>query len=584
MPVGAGQMLTSSSEARRKRTGEICPLRTSGGQRMNTMRILTTAQVRALEAAWIKNCHENWGMVLMEIAGLGASKMLIELMEGMPAAVTVICGRGNNGGDGLVVARHLHRAGLDVSVFVVGTPSSGSGGSAENQTNRDILQALGVEIDYVTDADLETIKTSVMETSAIVDALLGTGIDRPVEGIFAEVIDLMNESGRPVMSIDIPSGINSDTGQIMGDAVRAAATATFGSIKPGLLCHPGAAHAGDIRVIDIGLPMPETLPEDLRDALPQLDIPRWWLATVYDVMDKLPTRPADSHKGSFGQILLVAGSLGMTGAALMAAKSCLRSGAGLAVVATCKSLLPHLPGEELIYRGLKETEAGTISPDAMSDIEHEMERAEVMVIGPGLSSNEETIQFVQELIKKVRCSCVIDADGLNALSQNPKVLAEAEGGFIFTPHPKELSRLMGKTVKEIQSDRIRSAQEAAKRFGATIVLKGAHTVVATPDDDVFIVPTGNSGMATAGSGDVLSGIIAGLLAQGMNRTWAAVAGAYIHGAAGDIASAELGEDGMIASDLMDCVPIVMKMLRDGTFAGSLLEQGLAGGAAPATEE
>ena len=550
---------------------------------MNTMRILTTAQVRALEEAWIKHCHESWGMVLMELAGLGASRMLLELMEGMPATVTVLCGRGNNGGDGLVVARHLYRSGLDVSVFMIASTSSGN--SKDNQTNREILEGLGIEVEYVSENDLEPLKTAIMETSAIVDALLGTGLDRPVEGVLEQVIELINESGRPVLSIDIPSGINSDTGQEMGKAVYAAATATFGSIKPGLLCHPGARHAGEIRIIDIGLPMPETLPEEMRDALPQLDIPRWWLATVYDIMDKLPERKADSHKGDFGQVLLVAGSLGMTGAGLMAAKSCLRSGAGLAVLATCRSLLPNLPAEEIIYRGLSETEAGTISQQAMRDVEQEMERADVMVIGPGLSSNMETIQFVHELIKKVRrCDCVIDADGLNALSQNPKVLAEAEGGFIFTPHPKELSRLMGKTVKEIQSDRIRSAQEAAKRFGATIVLKGAHTVVATPDDDVFIVPTGNSGMATAGSGDVLSGIIAGLLAQGMNRTWAAVAGAYIHGAAGDVAAAELGEDGMIASDILDCVPAIMKMLRDGTFAGSLLEQALAGGNTRATEE
>ncbi len=543
---------------------------------MNTMRILTTAQIRALESAWIKNCHADWGMVLMEIAGLGASKMLLELMEGMPAAVTVICGRGNNGGDGLVVARHLHRAGVDVVVFMVGPATGGNGLSNECTTNREILEGLGIEINYISDNDLEPVKTSIWETSAIVDALLGTGLDRPVEGIYAQLVELINESARPILSIDIPSGINSDTGQIMGVAVRAAATATFGSIKPGMLCHPGAAHAGDIRIIDIGLPMPETLPEELLDSLPQLEIPRWWLATAFDVQDKLPVRPADSHKGSFGNILLVAGSLGMSGASLMAAKSCLRSGAGMAILATPKSLLRGLPSEEIIYRGLSETDAGTVSIDAISDLEHEMERAEVMIIGPGLSSNVETIKFVHELVKRVRVPCVIDADGLNALSQNPKVLTETEGGFVFTPHPKELSRLMGKTVKEIQTDRIRSAQEAAKRFGATIVLKGAHSVVATPDDDVYIIPTGNSGMATAGSGDVLSGIIAGLLAQGLNRTWAAVTGTYIHGAAGDLAASELGEDGMVAGDIMDYVPIAMKALRDGTFTGSLLEQSLSG--------
>jgi ADP-dependent NAD(P)H-hydrate dehydratase / NAD(P)H-hydrate epimerase len=543
---------------------------------MNTTRILTTAQVRALEEAWIKHCHENWGLVLMEIAGLGATKMLLELMEGMPAAVTVLCGRGNNGGDGLVVARHLVRAGLDVLVFMVGSPSGSSSGSRDNQTNRDILERLGVEIYEITENDLEAVKTSIWQSSAIVDALLGTGLDRPVEGVYAQVIDLMNESARPILAVDIPSGVNSDTGQIMGTAVQASATATFGSIKPGLLCHPGAALAGDLRVIDIGLPMPEMLPEELRDALPQLEIPRWWLATALDIQEKLPARPADSHKGSFGQVLLVAGSLGMTGASLMAAKSCLHAGAGMSILATARSLLRDLPACELIYRGLPETEAGSISLDAMRDLEGEMERAGVMVIGPGLSANPETVKLVHELVKKVRVPCVIDADGLNALSQNLKVLNVTEGGFVFTPHPKELSRLMGKSVADIQADRIRSAQEAAKRFGVTIVLKGAHSVVATPDDDVFIVPTGNSGMATAGSGDVLSGVIAGLLAQGMNRTWAAVAGTYIHGAAGDLAAAEIGEDGMLAGDIMRTVAATIKMLRDGSFPGSELEQILSG--------
>ena len=278
---------------------------------MNTMRILTTAQVRALEEAWIKHCHESWGLVLMEIAGLGATKMLLELMEGMPAAVTVLCGRGNNGGDGLVVSRHLHRAGIEVSVFMFGSPSGSSSMSKDNQTNRTILQDLGVEINYISENDLEPVKTSIWQTSAIVDALLGTGLDRAVEGVYAQVIDIMNDSARPILSIDIPSGVNSDTGQIMGTAVQASATATFGSIKPGLLCYPGAGLAGDIRVIDIGLPMPETLPEAMRDALPQLEIPRWWLATSYDIQEKLPLRPVDSHKGSFGQVLLVAGSLGM---------------------------------------------------------------------------------------------------------------------------------------------------------------------------------------------------------------------------------------------------------------------------------
>lgn len=540
---------------------------------MNTQRILTTAQVRALESAWIKHCHENWGMVLMELAGLGASKMLLDLMEGMPAAVTVICGRGNNGGDGLVVARHLLRAGAEVNVFIIGSEKDNY--SQDHLINRKIVEAMDVDIYFIDDKDLEPLKASILETSAIVDAILGTGLDRNVEGITDEIISIINESARPVLAIDLPSGLNSDTGQIMGNAVQAAATATFGSIKPGLLCHPGTLIAGEIRLIDIGLPMPESLPEEMIDGLPQLEIPRWWLATAFDVSAKLPERAADSHKGTFGQILLVAGSNGMPGAALMSARSSLRSGAGLAILATAKSLVPSLPAEEIIYRPLTETAVGSIAKDALKELEHDMERAQVMVIGPGLSSNEETISFIHELMKKVRVPCVVDADGLNAIAQNPKILTETEGGFVFTPHPKELSRLMGKSISEIQSDRIRSAQDASKRFGATIVLKGANTIVATPDDDVFIIPTGNNGMATAGSGDVLTGIIAGLLAQGMNTTWAAVAGAYIHGAAGDLAAAEFGEDGMIAGDILGYLPLTIKVIRDGTFPGSALERSIA---------
>lgn len=544
---------------------------------MNTLRILTTAQVRALEQAWIKHCHDDWGMVLMELAGLGATNMLLELMEGMPAVVTIICGPGNNGGDGLVIARHLYRAGVSISVFALSSSADGKGGSRESKTNREILEKLGVEIINVSkEKDLEIVEAAIAESSAVVDALLGTGLDRPVEGLYAKAIELMNNSGVPVLAVDVPSGINSDTGQVMGIATHVAATATFGTIKPGLLCHPAAELAGELRIIDIGLPMPETLPEELRDSLPQLEIPRWWLATAYDIESHLPRRPVDGHKGDFGHVLFVAGSAGMSGASLMAAKSCLRAGAGMSILATTNSLLKNLPGEEIVYKGLSETESGSIAKSAIGELEAEMERAGVMVIGPGLSSDEETIEFVQELVKKVSVPCIIDADGLNALSRNPKVLENAEGPFIFTPHPKELSRLTGKSVREIQADRIRSAQEAAKRFGAIIVLKGANSVVATPDDDVYVVPTGNSGMATAGSGDVLSGIIAGLLAQGMRRMWAAVAGTYIHGAAGDMAAMELGEDGMIAGDILNCVPAVLKMLRDGIYPGSKLELALAG--------
>lgn len=542
---------------------------------MRGVRILTTSQVRSLEASWISNCHDEWALVLMEQAGLGATRSFLDLFEGLPALITVVCGRGNNGGDGLVLARHLLRSGAVVQVFMVAAPGlPDKFFTRENAINRRILEKLGVEINYIVEDDLEPIKVAFEESAIIVDALLGTGLDRPVEGLHGEVIGLINEAGRTVFSVDVPSGLNSDTGQIMGTAVEASATVTFGGLKPGLLVYPGAGLAGELRVVDIGLPSPEDLSDDLRDNLPQLQKQKIWLSIAGGIMEELPPRAVDSHKGSFGQVLLVAGSAGMSGASLLAAKACLRTGAGMAVLATPRSIVRNLPPEEIIYKGVKETEDGTISKAALEQVTREMEQAKVMIIGPGLSGNEETVEFIRELVKHVRVPCVIDADGLNALAQDTDVLSMTEGGFVFTPHPKELSRLLDRPVSEVQSDRIKAAQEAARKFSSVIVLKGARSVVAHPDGNTFIIPTGNSGMATAGAGDVLTGVIAGLLAQGMDAFSAAVAGTYIHGAAGDAAAEDFGEDGIMAGDIMDYVPVVIKAMREGTFAGSSLEVAL----------
>lgn len=539
---------------------------------MKGVRILTTSQVRSLEASWISNCHDEWGLVLMEQAGLGATRAFLDIFEGLPALITVLCGRGNNGGDGLVLARHLLRSGAVVQVFMVAAPGlPDKFFSRENVINRRILEKLGVEINYIVEDDLDPVSDAMEASAIIVDALLGTGLDRPVEGLHSEIIRLINDSGRTVFSVDVPSGLNSDTGQIMGTAVQASATVTFGGLKPGLLVYPGVGLAGEIRAVDIGLPAPEDLSDDLRDNLPQLQKQKLWLSIAGGVVEELPERAADSHKGTFGQVLLVSGSAGMSGASMLAAKSSLRTGAGLAVLATPKSLVKHLPPEEIIYKGVDETQEETIARSALEQILREMERAQVMVIGPGLSSNEETVSLVHDLVKHVRIPCVIDADGLNALAQDTDVLSMTEGGFIFTPHPKELSRLLDRPVSEVQSDRIRAAQEAAKKFSSVVVLKGARTIVAHPDGNTFIIPTGNSGMATAGAGDVLTGVIAGLLAQGVEAFNAAVAGAYIHGAAGDAAAEDFGEDGIMSGDIIDYVPIVIKALREGLFAGSQLE-------------
>ena len=526
-------------------------------------RIPTTAQQRSQESGWIQSCHPQWGLVLMELAGRQAAELALALFEENPGPVVIFCGRGNNGGDGLVVARYLRLHGIPVTVYMI----QGSGGlREESATNKAILEKLGVQVLYVDPINLVAVREALSTAGVVVDALLGTGLDRPVDGVYLAVIDAINDSGRPVLAIDLPSGINSDSGAVMGRAVRAIATVTFGYLKAGLLCYPGAAHAGMLNLVDIGLPPLEP------DFVPIDNHAQWWLSTANLVRSGLPARPADSHKGTFGNLLTVAGSLGMVGAAVLAAKAALRTGVGLSVLATPRSLVAHLPPQELICRPLPESDAGSISHEALPLIESEMEKADAVVLGPGISQDKQTVRFVQDIVTKITRPCIVDADALNAIAQNVECWPAEAGRFVLTPHPKELSRLMGVSTQEIQSNRIAAANKAAAKFGCVVVLKGARSVVASPEDEIFINSTGNAGMATAGSGDVLSGVIGGLLAQGLGPLSAAVAGAYIHGAAGDLAAEELGEDGTIAGDILTFVPSVLAKLRTGAFRSRLETQ------------
>jgi ADP-dependent NAD(P)H-hydrate dehydratase / NAD(P)H-hydrate epimerase len=532
-------------------------------------RILSSSQLRTLEAGWISSCESNWGVVLMEVAGIKAARVALNLWNENPGPVVVLCGRGNNGGDGLVVARHLHKHGMRVSVFMV--EGTGKALSNECATNQRILESLGTEVQIASASDLEPVKSALIQSTLVVDALLGTGLDRKVEGILAELINLINESGKTVLALDMPSGVNSDSGQIMGCAVQAQTTVTFGFLKAGLLCHPGALHAGEIILADIGMPSIDQLPDSMADFESQLERPSWWLFGAAQAREWLPDRPEDSHKGSYGRLLAIAGSTGMVGAAVLSSQSSLRAGAGLTVLATPKSLLNQIPPSEVICRALSATDAGTISGAASKDLETELETATAVVLGPGLSSNVETLRFVQQLVTTLKKPCVVDADGLNAISQNPKQTFGQPDAFVLTPHPKELSRLLGVSTAEVQSNRIAAAEKAVEKYGCTVVLKGAHSVIATCDRKVYVIPTGNPGMATAGAGDVLTGIIGGLIVQGMKPHEAAITGTYIHGAAGDIAAARLGQDGLIASDIMESVPEAMKRLRCDDFVGTDVE-------------
>ncbi len=526
-------------------------------------RIPTTAQQRSQEAGWIQSCHPQWGLVLMELAGRQAAELALALFEQNPGPIVVFCGRGNNGGDGFVVARYLRLHGIPVTVYMV---QSTSELREESSTNKAVLEKLGVPVLYVDPTNLVPVREALASAGVVVDALLGTGLDRPVDGIYLALIDAINDSGRPVLSIDLPSGVNSDTGEVMGRAIQAVATVTFGYLKAGLLCYPGAALSGLLNLVEIGLPPLEPEFVAVESHTQQ------WLSTASLVRSGLPIRPADSHKGTFGNVLTIAGSLGMMGAAVLASKTALRAGAGRSVLATPASLVAHLPPQELVCRALPETSSGTIGHDAMAAIEAELKNADAVVLGPGISQNEDTVRLVQELVKQIDKPCIIDADGLNAIANNPACWPCDAGHFVVTPHPKERSRLLGSSTAENQSNRIAAAQKAAAKFGCVVVLKGARTIVASKDQEVFINPTGNAGMATAGTGDVLSGLIGGLLAQGVEPLSAAVAGTYIHGAAGDLAAEELGEDGTIAGDLITFVPPVLSKLRAGEFRSRLESQ------------
>lgn len=552
------------------------------------MRIPTTTQIRELESKWIDDCDSNWGQVLMEIAGRAAAIRSLRIWQERPGPVTIVCGKGNNGGDGLVVARYLTLWGIPVSVFVIDHNKSKDAShksnarqsekealatatldkveiefsSDESNTNRKILEKLGVEVDVVNSldsADIDNPEIAIdpatdslfFDAALIIDAIFGTGLDRSVEGIHKRVIESINRSGKPVISIDVPSGINSDTGQIMGVAVRADETVTFGYLKPGLLTFPGNTIKGDLSIVDIGLP-------ELPEVLPDIN-----LSTVEIVREMIPMRPVDAHKGTFGNLVTIAGSKGMMGAATLSGLSSLKIGAGLCHLAVPDSKLSDVMALELICHSLPSTDEGSFSRESLKALRELVEKVDAVVIGPGISTHDETAELVCELIKEIAIPCIVDADALNSIAKLKENLGRAAEKFILTPHPKELARLMDCSVSKIQGDRINSAIEAAKKFGCTVLLKGAMTVIANSNEEVFINPTGNPGMATAGAGDVLSGIIGGLLAQKTDPFQAAIAGAYIHGRAGDVLADDLGEAGIIAGDIQRVIPLALKSVKEG---------------------
>jgi NAD(P)H-hydrate epimerase len=503
------------------------------------MRVLNTAQMREADRRTISDIGIP-ALVLMENAG----RQTVAAMEAMYSdlserRIAILCGRGNNGGDGFVVARTLVQRGVDVSVFLLGSVGEVRG---DARTNLEILARIGVTVVEVSDSQAWELHFSeVSDCTLIVDAIFGTGLNGPISGLIESVIADVNESGIPVVAIDLPSGLSADTPEPTGPAVDAALTVTLAAPKLSLVLPPGETLAGDIVIADIGIPS---------EVLDGLEGPRVDLLTRASMRECITPRTADTHKGDYGRVLVIAGSRGKTGAAHLAAVGALRSGAGLVTVATsrcCQDVVAAL-GPEYMTEGIEERGDEGLEPDAVDRI-LELAR-DVIAIGPGLGTAPATREFIKRVVDRATMPVVVDADGLNAFADDPDRLSEREGrDLIITPHPGEMARLLGMSTDEVQASRIEIARNFAAAHHCYVVLKGHRTLIATPDEKVFINPTGNPGMATGGTGDVLTGMIAAWLAQLLDAEAACKLGVYLHGMAGDLAEADEGEAAMTSVDL-----------------------------------
>lgn len=487
--------------------------------------------------------------VLMERAGEGIVRHLEERYGPVRGkTITILCGKGNNGGDGLVVARLLHRRRARIHVVLL-TPIVDLSRDASTMYRR-LVRVTGRAV-IARFLSAEQTQPLLASSDILIDAILGTGLSSVVTRTYREAIDLVNSTGKPVVSIDIPSGLHADTGAILGRAIRATMTIACGLPKLGLYVGAGIDQAGAIRVVDIGIPSAYV------DAIES----RTLLLTSDSAFQALPDRAPSSHKGTFGHAGIVAGSVGKTGAAALAARAALRVGAGLVTVATPSSVNDVLEAKllEAMTISLPETKARTLARSGLDRVVAFLQSRTAVAIGPGLSTHPETVELVQSLMKHLDRPSVLDADALNALAGRASLLTECKTPPILTPHPGEMARLeVDATAQTVNADRIGTARRFARERGVFVVLKGARTVIARPDGLVAICPTGNPGMATAGTGDVLTGMIVGLLAQRVSAWEAVCAATYFHGLAGDLAAQQLGQPGMLAGDLIAHIPYALQ--------------------------
>ena len=511
------------------------------------MHLVTADEMREMDRQTIESFGLP-GRVLMENAGRGATRVLMKRYPDIAdRRVAVIAGRGNNGGDGFVMARYLARFGVKVTVYLLSENSRLAGDAADNFK---LLAPLKVPVKEMTrEADFNQAKMELAHQSLFVDAILGTGLNSDVRGFFKLVIDFINDLHRPVFAVDIPSGLHTDTGHPCGTCIRADATATFAFPKIGHIQLPGAEYTGELHIIDIGIP------PHIMENVP----PRHHLISKKMLKSLIRPRAYDIHKGGTGHVLVIAGSPGKTGAAAMSAMSALRTGAGLVTLGIPQGINPIAESQalEVMTVPLPETKTGMHTEKSFATILGLLEDKKCLALGPGIGTDEKTKTLVHLLIRQCPVPIVVDADGLNNLAADPEILKHCKADIILTPHPGEMARLTGTTPKEVQKNRISCAREFSEKYNIHLVLKGARTLTAHPDGHVYINPTGNPGMASAGMGDVLTGMVAGFVSQGYPPQTAARLAVYLHGDAADKLSVSMGSYGYLASDIMHTIPNVI---------------------------
>jgi ADP-dependent NAD(P)H-hydrate dehydratase / NAD(P)H-hydrate epimerase len=519
------------------------------------MKIVTAAEMREIDRV----TTERFGvpsLTLMENAGTAVAEFVISRYPSTER-FGVICGKGNNGGDGFVAARKLHGAGKAVRIILLAEPSQLRGDAAEMFGRLPIAPVIVKSNDELKGEHAQ----AVFKSELLLDAILGTGFKPPVSGLYAEAIKLMNANSAPVIAIDIPSGADADViGEQTGTTVaRADAVITFTAPRP--------AHVFGKLTDGVTVIAPIGSPDEAIISSLQLN-----LITARDIAPLIGPRPLAANKGSFGHVLVVGGSLGKAGSVAMAGMSALRTGAGLSTVATPKSVLATVAGfhPEVMTEPLAETDAGTISRGAIGPMDALVKNKTVLAVGPGISRNPETSEFVRNLVMKCKTPLVLDADGLNAFEGKAGELAGKGRLLVITPHPGEMARLIGSTVAAVQKDRMNVARTFAREHELIVVLKGHRTLIAQPDGTLWVNTTGNPGMATGGTGDILTGMVAGFIAQNPEHiAEAVIAAVHLHGLAGDVACESMGEHSLAATDLLKALPEAFRRVRDSALASTV---------------